>query len=146
MLGWVITCHGELAQEMLDSLESRFGPLKQCRAVNFRHGLSTNMLSRMICDALHETDSGDGVVFLTDISGAAPYRAASLMSHKHEHCEVISGVDAELLEAMYPLREVCSSADFREQIVGAGAPVVSSLWHPQQKNPPCVLLPDLYEK
>lgn len=63
MLGWVITCHGELAQEMLDSLESRFGPLKQCRAVNFRHGLSTNMLSRMICDALHETDSGDGVVF-----------------------------------------------------------------------------------
>jgi PTS system ascorbate-specific IIA component len=94
MLGWVITCHGELAQEMLDSLESRFGPLTQCRAVNFRHGLSTNMLSRMICDALHETDSGDGVVFLTDISGAAPYRAASLMSHKHEHCEVISGVDA----------------------------------------------------
>jgi PTS system ascorbate-specific IIA component len=41
------------------------------------------MLSRMMCDALHETDTGDGVIFLTDKSGAAPYRAAALMSHKH---------------------------------------------------------------
>ncbi|PMC21909.1 PTS sugar transporter subunit IIA, partial [Klebsiella aerogenes] len=27
MLGWVITCHDELAQEMLDRLEKKFGPL-----------------------------------------------------------------------------------------------------------------------
>ncbi|VYU26343.1 PTS sugar transporter subunit IIA [Metakosakonia massiliensis] len=146
MLGWVITCHDDRAQEMLSALERRFGPLPQCRAVNFRQGLSTNMLSRMMCDALHETDSGDGVVFLTDISGAAPYRAAALMSHKHEHCEVISGVDAALLEKVYPLRHDCDSAAFRERIVAEGAPVVSSLWHQQQKNPPFVLLHDLYEK
>ncbi|PCO11917.1 PTS sugar transporter subunit IIA, partial [Enterobacter hormaechei] len=37
------------------------------------------MLSRMMCDALHATDSGDGVIFLTDKTGAAPYRAAALM-------------------------------------------------------------------
>ena len=36
------------------------------------------MLSRMMCDALHETDTGDGVIFLTDKSGAAPYRSAAL--------------------------------------------------------------------
>ncbi|STV96122.1 PTS system transporter subunit IIA [Klebsiella michiganensis] len=35
MLGWVITCHDELAQEMLDRLEKKFGPLTQCRAVNY---------------------------------------------------------------------------------------------------------------
>jgi PTS system ascorbate-specific IIA component len=92
MLGWVITCHDEQAQDMLDKLEARFGPLVQCRAVNYWRGLSTNMLSRMMCDALHETDTGDGVIFLTDKSGAAPYRAAALMSHKHDCCEVISGI------------------------------------------------------
>ena len=32
MLGWVITCHDEEAQEMLLKLEARFGPLAQCRA------------------------------------------------------------------------------------------------------------------
>jgi PTS system ascorbate-specific IIA component len=76
MLGWVITCHDEQAQDMLEA-GSQFGPLVQCRAVNYWRGLSTNMLSRMMCDALHETDTGDGVIFLTDKSGAAPYRAAA---------------------------------------------------------------------
>ncbi|MDU7019157.1 MAG: PTS sugar transporter subunit IIA, partial [Enterobacter sp.] len=110
MLGLVITCHDEEAQEMLLKLAARFGPLAQCRAVNYWRGLSTNMLSRMMCDALHETDTGDGVIFLTDRSGAAPYRAAALMSHKHDNCEVISGISLPLLEAMYPLRATLSSA------------------------------------
>ena len=63
MLGWVITCHDELAQEMLDRLEKKFGPLTQCRAVNYWRNLSSNMLSRMMCDALHATDSGTGSFF-----------------------------------------------------------------------------------
>jgi PTS system ascorbate-specific IIA component len=27
MLGWVITCHDEKAEELLDRLEKKFGPL-----------------------------------------------------------------------------------------------------------------------
>ncbi|WNY88572.1 PTS sugar transporter subunit IIA [Leclercia adecarboxylata] len=140
MLGWVITCHEEHAQLMADRLAARFGPLVQCQVVNFWRGLSCNMLSRMLCDAQHHADSGDGVIFLTDISGAAPYRAAALLSHKHENCEVISGISYPLLEMMYPLRETTDSASFRNTIVAHGAPDVSSLWHQQQKNPPFVLL------
>lgn len=34
MLGWVITCHDDRAQDMLDRLERKW-PLAQCRAVNF---------------------------------------------------------------------------------------------------------------
>ena len=145
MLGWVITCHDEHAQDMLDKLEAKFGPLAQCRAVNYWRGLSTNMLSRMMCDALHETDTGDGVIFLTDKSGAAPYRSAALLSHKHENCEVISGINSALLETMYPLRDTLTSAEFRNAIVDKHIPGVSSLWHQQQKNPPFVLLHDLYK-
>lgn len=54
MLGWVITCHDDRAQELQDRLEEKHGPLAQCRAVNFWRGLSTNMLSRMMCEALHQ--------------------------------------------------------------------------------------------
>lgn len=103
------------------------------------------MLSRMMCDALHATDSGDGVIFLTDQPGAAPYRVASLLSHKHPQCEVISGISVTLLEQMLPTRESMSSQAFRDQIVALGGPEVTSLWHQQQKNPPFVLLHDLYE-
>lgn len=43
MLGWVITCHDDRAQEILDALEKKHGALLQCRAVNFWRGLSSNM-------------------------------------------------------------------------------------------------------
>ncbi|MPN21625.1 hypothetical protein SDC9_169005 [bioreactor metagenome] len=98
-----------------------------------------------MCDALHATDSGDGVIFLTDQPGEAPYRVASLLSHKHPQCEVISGISVTLLEQMLPIRESMSSQAFRDQIVALGGPEVTSLWHQQQKNPPFVLLHDLYE-
>lgn len=145
MLGWVITCHDDRAQEILDVLEKKYGALIQCRAVNFWRGLSANMLSRMLCDALHGTDSGDGVIFFTDIAGAAPYRVASLLSHKHSCCEVISGITLPLIEQMIACRETMSSAEFRNRIVELGAPEVSSLWHQQQKNPPFVLKYNWFE-
>lgn len=82
--------------------------------------------------------------FLTDKTGAAPYRAAALMSHKHTHCEVISGIRYPLLEEMYLQRYTLSSDAFRNAIVSAGGPTVSSLWHQQQKNPPFRLLHDTF--
>ena len=144
MLGWVITCHDDRAQEILDALEKKHGALLQCRAVNFWRGLSSNMLSRMMCDALHQTDSGDGVIFLTDNAGAAPYRVAALMSHKHSGCEVIAGIHYSLIEQMIPLRDSLSSSAFRERIVTLGSPGVTSLWHQQQKNPPFRLRHDAW--
>lgn len=144
MLGWVIACHDDRAQTLLNRLEKKYGPLPQCRAVSFWHGLSTNMLSRMMCDALHEMDAGDGVIFLTDSAGDAPYRVAALLSHKHSHCEVISGIGYSLIESLLHARNTLSSEAFRDAIVEQGLPEASSLWHQQQKNPPFVLLHDLY--
>ena len=31
MLGWVITCHDDKAQDMLHRLEKKYGPLAQCQ-------------------------------------------------------------------------------------------------------------------
>ncbi|MFO6285471.1 hypothetical protein ACLBVW_38605, partial [Pseudomonas aeruginosa] len=56
----------QMSQEIMVRLDQMFGPLAQCRAVNYWRNLSSNMLSRMMCDALHATDSGDGVIFLPD--------------------------------------------------------------------------------
>lgn len=40
MLGWVITCHDDKAQDMLHRLEKKYGPLVQCQAVSFGVGLA----------------------------------------------------------------------------------------------------------
>ncbi|MBS0848507.1 PTS sugar transporter subunit IIA [Citrobacter sp. JGM124] len=140
MLGWIIAGHDFYARDMLEALEKRLGVQPQCCAVNFEKGLSTNMLARMMCDALHACDSGDGVIFLTDITGEAPYRAAALLSNKHDFCEVISGTSLSLLCIMSEYRTTLSSSTFREHIVTAGGEGVTSLWHQQQKNPPFVLI------
>ncbi len=60
-------------------------------------------------------------------SRAPPYRVASLLSHKHSRCEVISGVTLPLIEQMMACRETMTSSAFRERIVELGAPEVSSL-------------------
>ncbi len=140
MLGWVIACHNNMALDIRDALEAQAGVLPQCCTVNFWPEMSNNMLSRAMCDALHYTDSGDGVIFLTDIPAAPPYRAAALLSHKHPECEVICGISLLLLQAMLPARENLSSEQFRQQIVELGGESVTSLWHQQQKNPPFVLI------
>lgn len=59
------------------------------------------MLSRMMCDALHQADAGAGGVMVTDILGAARFRTAALMCHKHPHYDVVVGVS---LAALWSLR------------------------------------------
>ncbi|WP_300002154.1 PTS sugar transporter subunit IIA [uncultured Cedecea sp.] len=144
MLGWIIAGHDSYARDMLDTLEKCLGPLPQCCGVNFEKGMSTHMLSRMMCDALHVCDSGEGVIFLTDVTGEEPYRAAALLSNKHDFCEVISGASLSLLCAMNEYRTLLSSDAFREQIVTMGGESVTSLWHQQQKHPPFVLIERTY--
>ncbi|XPE36438.1 PTS sugar transporter subunit IIA [Shigella flexneri] len=100
----------------------------------FWHRLSSDLLSRMMCDALHQTDSGEGY-FFNRYSRSAPYRVASLLSHKHSRCEVISGVALPLIEQMMACRETMTSSAFHERLVELGAPEVVIL-APATKNPP----------
>ncbi len=55
MLGWVISCRDDRAQEILEGLEKKYGPLARYRAVNFWRGLSVNMLNRMVCASMPPT-------------------------------------------------------------------------------------------
>lgn len=95
MLGIVFAGHSGFGSGMMKALMQLLGarPI-QCIGVEFSDGVSSNMLSRMMCDALHQVDSGDGVVIIADILGAPPFRAAALMCHKHPHCEVVVGVSS----------------------------------------------------
>lgn len=135
MLGWVITCHDDKAQDMLQRLEKArpFGPVSGGEFLA-RSQLEHAKPYDVPCPACHRLRRGRDI---PDRYGrAAPYRVASLMSHKHPQCEVISGISYSLLERMISSRESMSSSAFRDCIVALGGPEVSSLWHQQQKNPP----------
>lgn len=136
MLGIVLAGHTGFASGTLKSLKHLLGALpEQCISVEYTDWLSTNMLSRMMCDALHAADSGDGVVFITDILGAAPFRSAALMSHKHSKCEVVVGISLCAMIQLFPQRGVLTASEFRDHALELTRGQATSLWHEQNRHP-----------
>lgn len=136
MLGIVLAGHTGFASGTLKSLKHLLGALpEQCISVEYTDWLSTNMLSRMMCDALHAADSGDGVVFITDILGAAPFRSAALMSHKHSKCEVVVGISLGAMIQLFPQRGALTASEFRDRALELTRGHATSLWHEQNRHP-----------
>jgi len=136
MLGIVLAGHTGFASGTLKSLKHLLGALpEQCISVEYTDWLSTNMLSRMMCDALHAADSGDGVVFITDILGAAPFRSAALMSHKHSKCEVVVGISLGAMIQLFPQRGILTASEFRDHALELTRGQANSLWHEQNRHP-----------
>ncbi|AMO80892.1 PTS sugar transporter subunit IIA [Obesumbacterium proteus] len=136
MLGIVLAGHTGFASGTLKSLKHLLGALpEQCISVEYTDWLSTNMLSRMMCDALHAADSGDGVVFITDILGAAPFRSAALMSHKHSKCEVVVGISLGAMIQLFPQRGGLTASEFRDRALELTRGQATSLWHEQNRHP-----------
>ena len=135
MLGIVLAGHTGFASGTLKSLKHLLGSVpEQCVSVEYTEWLSTNMLSRMMCDALHAADSGDGVVFITDILGAAPFRSAALMSHKHPKCEVVVGIGVGAMVQLFPQRGMLTAAEFRDSALELTREQATSLWHEQNRH------------
>ena len=136
MLGIVLAGHTGFASGTLKSLKHLLGALpERCISVEYTDWLSTNMLSRMMCDALHAADSGDGVVFITDILGAAPFRSAALMSHKHSKCEVVVGISLGAMIQLFPQRGALTASEFRDHALELTRGQATSLWHEQNRHP-----------
>ena len=136
MLGIVLAGHTGFASGTLKSLKHLLGALpEQWISVEYTDWLSTNMLSRMMCDALHAADSGDGVVFITDILGAAPFRSAALMSPKHSKCEVVVGISLGSMIQLFPQRGGLTASEFRDQALELTRGQATSLWHEQNRHP-----------
>ena len=136
MLGIVLAGHTGFASGTLKSLKHLLGALpEQCISVEYTDWLSTNMLSRMMCDALHAADSGYGVVFITDILGAAPFRSAALMSHKHSKCEVVVGISLGAMIQLFPQRGILTASEFRDHALELTRGQATSLWHEQNRHP-----------
>lgn len=72
MIGMVLVTHGHLASEFRAALEHVVGAQKQLISISI--GPEDDMERRRtdIINAIHEADSGDGVVILTDMFGGTP--------------------------------------------------------------------------
>ncbi len=104
MIGLVLVTHGHLADELIGALEHVVGPQPQVASVCI--GPDDDMERRRadIVNSVQETDSGDGVVVLTDMFGGTPSNLAiSIM--ERANIEVIAGVNLPMLVKLASVRD-----------------------------------------
>lgn len=119
MIGIVIVTHGALAVEFRAALEHVVGPQTQIETVSI--GPDDDMERRRadILEAVRRTDTGEGVVVLTDMFGGTPSNLA-ISCMDEVKVEVIAGVNLPMLIKLASVRPDAGLRDAVERAQEAG--------------------------
>jgi PTS system mannose-specific IIA component len=104
MIGVLIVCHCDLAQEFLKTLELIIGPVDRFHAISIDPQQDVESIRSEISSALKKVDSGEGALVLTDMFGGTPSNI-SLSFLDEKKVEVISGVNLPMLIKLASFRE-----------------------------------------
>jgi len=103
MIGLVIVTHGGLSVEFRAALEHVVGPQSQLETISI--GPEDDMTARrqQIVEAVKRTDTGDGVIILTDMFGGTPSNLAISVMDEAD-VEVIAGINLPILVKLAAVR------------------------------------------
>lgn len=104
MVGLLVVCHCNLAQELIETAELIVGKIEQCSGLSMDTRYSVEELRRMMAARLKELDDGDGVLILTDMFGGTPSNISFSFLDK-SNIEIISGVNLPMLIKFVNLRD-----------------------------------------
>ena len=107
MIGMVLVTHGRLANEFRAALEHVVGPQAQLETIAIEPDDDMDGRRKDIMAAVDRTDTGDGVVVLTDMFGGTPSNLAiSCMNGRK--VEVIAGINLPMLIKLARVRDEAS--------------------------------------
>ena len=110
MIGLVIVTHCGLALEFRSALEHVVGPQAQLETVSIGPDDDAAVRRGQIVDAIHRTDTGDGVIVLTDMFGGTPSNLA-ISAMDEANVEVIAGINLPILVKLASVRSEMPLAD-----------------------------------
>jgi mannose PTS system EIIA component len=103
MIGLVIVTHCGLALEFRAALEHVVGPQTQLETVSIGPDDDAAVRRGQIVDAIHRTDTGDGVIVLTDMFGGTPSNLAISVMESGK-TEIIAGMNLPMLIKLSSVR------------------------------------------
>jgi PTS system mannose-specific IIA component len=119
MIGLVLVTHGQLADEFRKAVEHVVGPQQGFETVCIGADDDMEQRRKDIVDAVARTDTGAGVVILTDMFGGTPSNLAiSVM--ESGRVEVIAGVNLPMLIKLSSVRKDDDMAKALEYAQAAG--------------------------
>jgi mannose PTS system EIIA component len=124
MIGLVIVTHGRLAQEFRSALEHVVGSQDQIETISI--GPDDDIENRRddILEAIRKTDTGQGVVVVTDMFGGTPSNL-SISVMDEAQVEVIAGVNLPLLVKLASVRVECELTKAVDAAKEAGRKYIS---------------------
>ena len=124
MIGLVLVTHGQLAEEFRHAVEHVVGPQQNFATVAIGADDDMEQRRRDIVDAVALTDTGAGVVVLTDMFGGTPSNLAiSVM--EPGRVEVIAGMNLPMLIKLTSVRKADNMSGALEEAQTAGRKYVT---------------------
>lgn len=104
MIGLVLVTHGNLAKEFVSAMQHVVGPQEQVETVCIGPDDDMEMRRSEILSKVNETNSGDGVILLTDMFGGTPSNLALSMMDR-ANVEILAGINLPMLIKIASLRK-----------------------------------------
>ena len=104
MIGLVLVTHGNLANEFVSAMQHVVGPQAQVETVCIGPEDDMEVRRREIENKVKTTDSGEGVILLTDMFGGTPSNLALSMMDK-ANVEILAGMNLPMLIKIASLRK-----------------------------------------
>jgi mannose/fructose/sorbose-specific phosphotransferase system IIA component len=114
MIGGIIATHAGLAAGLLEAVEMIAGKQENLLAVSLQEGDGLEILIERLQKAAAVMEKEELVIF-TDLFGATPFHAASVLSAQIG-CHVVCGVNLPLLLDFTVKRESKSLEDIKESL------------------------------
>ena len=115
MIGMILVTHGNLAEHFIDAMEHVVGEQDQIATVCIGPSDDMELRRREIAEAIARTDTGEGVIVLTDLFGGTPSNLAiSLL--ESGRTEVIAGVNLPMLIRLESARK---TMELRAAVIAA---------------------------
>ena len=119
MIGIVLVTHGRLADELRSALEHVVGTQSQIEAIAIGPDDDITQRREQIIRSVHEVDTGEGVVVLTDMFGGTPSNLAISVMERGR-IEVLAGVNLPMLVKLASIRRDASLDTAVQQAQDAG--------------------------
>ncbi|MDR0823394.1 MAG: PTS sugar transporter subunit IIA [Endomicrobium sp.] len=126
MVKVIISAHGNLAQELLNSASSIAGIMNNVYAVNMSPNESLEQLQKKLSSFFSNPNDKDGTIVLVDMIGGTPCNACIPIC-KAFNTQVVSGVNLPMvLSAMFNSKTM-NASDLADKVCADGQKSINSL-------------------
>jgi PTS system mannose-specific IIA component len=120
MIKIIVSTHGKLAQELVNSAEVVVGKQSNLYVVKKSDNDSLIQMQNRINNLLKSINDKDGTLILTDMIGGSPCNASTLIS-RFLNTEILSGVNLPMvLSAIFSSKNTKTVSDLAEKVLFDG--------------------------